>query len=65
MKWVTLYEEDQISIRMDEEDSSLILEVNDGGFAPDYVTVRLDRSNARMLLAALTDYEVRANRGQA
>jgi len=63
--WTTIYEEDRISIRMEEEDGSLILEVNDGGFAPDYVTVRLDRRHARKLLDALTAYEVLVSRGQA
>jgi hypothetical protein len=65
MKWKTLFEEDLINIRMDQEDGGLILEVNDGGFAPSYVTVRLDRTEARRLLQALVEYDTLAGQGQA
>jgi hypothetical protein len=65
MKWKTLFEEELITIRMDQEDGSLILETNDGGFSPSYVTVRLDRSDAQRLLQALADFDMLAGQAQA
>ncbi len=65
MQWKTLFEEEMITVRMDQEDGSLILETNDGGFSPSYVTVRLDRSHARRLLQALADYDLHAGQARA
>lgn len=64
MQWKTLFEEESITVRMDQEDGSLVLETNDGGFSPSYVTVRLNRSDARRLLQALADYDRHAGQAQ-
>lgn len=56
MAWITMYDDESMSVRRDTEDGSLILEVNDGGISPEYVTVRLDREQASRLGELLAQY---------
>ncbi|MBW7476918.1 hypothetical protein K0T92_19555 [Paenibacillus oenotherae] len=59
MKWLTLMEHHLISLRMDREDRSLIVEVNDGGMSPEYVTARLQAQDVEQLVAALLEFNER------
>lgn len=59
MKWITLFDHELMSIRLDQEDNSLLLEVNDGGISPEYVTVRLGIDEASQLEDVLKDYRNR------
>lgn len=56
MAWITMLDDEEMSIRQDTEDGSLILELNDGGITPEYVTVRLDREQAAKLAEVLARY---------
>lgn len=60
MKWETLLDRDLLSLRFDPSDGSLLLEVNDGGLSPDYVTIRLGRGEVEEVRAAIEAYMARA-----
>lgn len=62
MKWVTLLDHELMSIRLDQEDNSLLLEVNDGGISPEYVTIRLGMEEVSRLENVLKDYRNRISR---
>lgn len=62
MKWVTLFDHELMSIRLDQEDNSLLLEVNDGGISPEYVTVRLGMEEVSRLENVLKNYRNRISR---
>jgi len=57
MKWQTLLDMPQLSLRLDKEDGSLLLEVNDGGMNPGYVTCRLQHDEVMELIKGLQVYE--------
>ncbi|MGG1550246.1 hypothetical protein [Paenibacillus ferrarius] len=59
MAWITLLDRDRLTLRLDEHDQSLMLEVNDGGISPTYVTLHLDRSEAGVLEDALRAYRAK------
>ena len=56
MAWITLYDDEWMSVRQDSDDDRLILEVNDGGIAPEYVTIRMDRAQAARLADVLARF---------
>ena len=56
MAWITLYDDEWMSVRQDSDDDRLILEVNDGGIATEYVTIRMDRAQAARLADVLARF---------
>ncbi|SDW17652.1 hypothetical protein [Paenibacillus sp. CF384] len=57
MAWMTLMDHDLLSARLDTDDQSLLLEINDGGFSPEYVTIRLGREDVELLEEAIRQYK--------
>jgi|GEM_PF-3046710 len=53
MVWKSVLERDHFTVKLDEGDRTALLEVNDGGIAPAYVTVRLQEHELDELIAAL------------
>ncbi|MDD9266342.1 hypothetical protein ACFPES_04780 [Paenibacillus sp. GCM10023248] len=53
MAWINMLERDQLSVKLDEKDEMALLEVNDGGISPNYVTIRLDENEIDELIEAL------------
>ncbi|TNJ66499.1 hypothetical protein FE784_09530 [Paenibacillus hemerocallicola] len=55
MMWQNLLSNDRIEVRFDKSDKTAMLEVNDGGLVPSYMTIRLDVAELDELLAALRE----------
>ncbi|MCD1259325.1 hypothetical protein B5M42_010805 [Paenibacillus athensensis] len=53
MVWKSVLERDHFTVKLDEKDRTALLEVNDGGIAPAYVTVRLQEQEIDELIDAL------------
>ncbi|UKS24677.1 hypothetical protein LOZ80_24065 [Paenibacillus sp. HWE-109] len=53
MAWITMLHREQLSVKLDDKDEAALLEVNDGGIAPSYVTVRLSEHEIDELIEAL------------
>lgn len=53
MAWTTMLDADHICIRYDEADQNVILEVNDGGLQPNYVTVHCNADEVKEIVEAL------------
>lgn len=53
MAWINMLERDQLSVKLDDKDEMALLEVNDGGISPNYVTIRLDENEIDELIEAL------------
>ncbi|NRF95569.1 hypothetical protein HQN89_32545 [Paenibacillus frigoriresistens] len=59
MKWITLLDHELMNIRLDQDDKSLLIEVNDGGISTEYVTVRLGIDDVKLLEEVLKEYKKR------
>ncbi|MDF2717040.1 MAG: hypothetical protein K0R28_3965 [Paenibacillus sp.] len=55
MMWQNLLSGERIEVRYDKSDKTAMLEVNDGGLVPSYMTLRLDADELDELLAALRE----------
>ncbi|GFZ82388.1 hypothetical protein GCM10008018_30350 [Paenibacillus marchantiophytorum] len=53
MAWITMLDREQLSVKLDDKDEATLLEVNDGGIAPSYVTVRLSEYEIDELIEVL------------
>jgi hypothetical protein len=53
MVWQSILDKEQINIKVDLEDREAIIEVNDGGISPTYVTVRIQDQEIDEWIAAL------------
>lgn len=53
--WQSLLANDRIEVRFDKSDKTAMLEVNDGGLIPSYMTIRMDAAELDELLAALRE----------
>ncbi|TXK85520.1 hypothetical protein FU659_02900 [Paenibacillus sp. N3.4] len=53
MAWHSILDQDQLTLKLDDEDKAALLEVNDGGISPNYVTVRLKGAEIDALMDAL------------
>ncbi|MBP3963966.1 hypothetical protein [Paenibacillus lignilyticus] len=57
MAWMTLMDHDLVCARLDTEDDSLLLEVNDGGLSAEYVTIRLGKEDVELLEEAIRQFK--------
>ncbi|MFD0697349.1 hypothetical protein ACFQZT_25060 [Paenibacillus sp. GCM10027628] len=53
MTWHNVLDTEQLTMKLDDQDASALLEINDGGIAPNYVTIRLREPEIDELIAAL------------
>ncbi|CAN7328315.1 hypothetical protein [Paenibacillus sp. LjRoot56] len=53
MAWVQILDKDHLSVKLDDQDDSALIEVNDGGISPNYVTIRLNEQEVDELIEAL------------
>ncbi|NOU99883.1 hypothetical protein [Paenibacillus planticolens] len=53
MAWMNMLEREQLTVKLDNKDEVALLEVNDGGISPNYVTIRLNESEIDELIEAL------------
>lgn len=53
MAWINMLEREQLTVKLDNKDEMALLEVNDGGISPNYVTIRLNESEIDELIEAL------------
>ncbi|OPH61376.1 hypothetical protein BC351_15715 [Paenibacillus ferrarius] len=53
MAWVHMLDRNQLSVKLDDKDEAAIIEVNDGGIAPNYVAIRLNEHEIDELIEAL------------
>ncbi|UJF34449.1 hypothetical protein [Paenibacillus hexagrammi] len=59
MAWHNILEQELISIKWDDRDQEAIIEVNDGGIAPSYVTLRLEAREIDQLIGALNEIQAK------
>jgi hypothetical protein len=53
MAWVNMLDREQLSVKLDDKDETALLEINDGGITPTYVTIRLHENEIDELIEAL------------
>ncbi|MEW9699729.1 hypothetical protein [Paenibacillus sp. SI8] len=53
MVWHDVLDKDHLSVKLDDQDQTALLEINDGGISPNYVTIRLDEAGIDELIGAL------------
>ncbi|MZQ84678.1 hypothetical protein GQF01_21455 [Paenibacillus sp. 5J-6] len=53
MAWINMLEREQLSVKLDDKDEVALLEINDGGISPNYVTVRLNENEIDELIEVL------------
>ncbi|BFT69911.1 MULTISPECIES: hypothetical protein [Paenibacillus] len=53
MAWINMLEREQLSVKLDDKDEVALLEINDGGISPNYVTVRLSETEIDELIEVL------------
>ncbi|MNH94867.1 hypothetical protein D3C73_474950 [compost metagenome] len=53
MAWETVLDQEQLTVKLDSMDRTALIEVNDGGISPNYVTIRLQDQEIGELIAAL------------
>ncbi|WNR43620.1 hypothetical protein [Paenibacillus roseipurpureus] len=53
MAWVHFLNKDQLSVKWDDKDDAALIEINDGGISPNYVTIRLNEHEIDELIDAL------------
>jgi hypothetical protein len=51
--WKPIYENEQVSLIVDEDKQNLMFEVNSGGYTPRYVTLHWNESELAELIQAL------------
>lgn len=63
MSWKTIFEDEHVSIVVDESNRIVMLEASSGGYRPRYVTLQLDASRLEVIIEALQS--ARAALGEA
>lgn len=53
MAWTNVWSNDRIEVRYDDGDRTAMIEVNDGGLVPAYMTLSLEKAELDELLGAL------------
>lgn len=53
MAWIQVLDKEQLSVKFDDKDETALLEINDGGILPNYVTIRLGETEIDELIEAL------------
>lgn len=53
LAWVPMLDKEQLSVKWDDQDETALLEINDGGISPNYVTIRLCETEIDELIEAL------------
>jgi hypothetical protein len=56
--WEHVLDKEQLTVKLDRSDRTAIIEINDGGIAPNYVTIRLDEQEIGELVAALEGIQI-------
>ena len=44
MAWIQVLDKEHLSVKFDDKDEMALLEINDGGISPNYVTIRLNET---------------------
>jgi len=53
MAWIQVLDKEHLSVKFDDQDEMALLEINDGGISPNYVTIRLNEMEIDDLIEAL------------
>ncbi|KQX51719.1 hypothetical protein [Paenibacillus sp. Root444D2] len=53
MAWIQVLDKENLSVKFDDKDEMALLEINDGGISPNYVTIRLNETEIDDLIEAL------------
>ncbi|NRF90294.1 hypothetical protein HQN89_04490 [Paenibacillus frigoriresistens] len=53
MAWIQVLDKEHLSVKFDDQDDMALLEINDGGISPNYVTIRLNETEIDDLIEAL------------
>ncbi len=53
MAWIQVLDKENLSVKFDNKDEVALLEINDGGISPNYVTIRLNETEIDDLIEAL------------
>ncbi|MCY9666052.1 hypothetical protein M5X11_13935 [Paenibacillus alginolyticus] len=53
MAWIQVLDKEHLSVKFDDQDEMALLEINDGGISPNYVTIRLNETEIDDLIEAL------------
>ncbi|KRE40671.1 hypothetical protein [Paenibacillus sp. Soil724D2] len=53
MTWIQVLDKENLSVKFDDKDEMALLEINDGGISPNYVTIRLNETEIDDLIEAL------------
>ncbi|NOU75123.1 hypothetical protein GC098_27685 [Paenibacillus sp. LMG 31458] len=53
MAWIQVLDKENLSVKFDNKDEVALLEINDGGISPNYVTIRLNETEMDDLIEAL------------
>jgi hypothetical protein len=53
MAWIQVLDKENLSVKFDDKDEVALLEINDGGISPNYVTIRLNETEIDELIEAL------------
>ncbi|KRF21554.1 hypothetical protein [Paenibacillus sp. Soil787] len=53
MAWIQVLDKQHLSVKFDDQDEMALLEINDGGISPNYVTIRLNENEIDDLIEAL------------
>lgn len=53
MAWIQVLDKEHLSVKFDNQDEMALLEINDGGISPNYVTIRLNETEIDDLIEAL------------
>lgn len=53
MAWIQVLNKENLSVKFDDKDEVALLEINDGGISPNYVTIRLNETEIEDLIEAL------------
>ncbi|OCT10594.1 hypothetical protein A8709_22375 [Paenibacillus pectinilyticus] len=53
MAWIQILDREHVSVKLDNQDDTALIEINDGGISPNYVTIRLREHEVDELIEAL------------
>ncbi|MCR8633833.1 MULTISPECIES: hypothetical protein [Paenibacillus] len=53
MAWITMYETDALTLVVDDEKQTAMLEVNSGGYRPRYITLHWNEQELAEVIKAL------------
>jgi hypothetical protein len=53
MAWITMYENEEMTLVVDDEKQTAMLEVNSGGYRPRYITLHWNEQQLSEVIGAL------------